>query len=381
MHLRYRRIVGAVISIVAICIFASSCEHPSASMIVTQKDYGKRWPFREYSQGRIFCRAKRMATIQLGGREYGLNGTAKDGGYPDPAGLLIIPDGPSVYRETLVEFLEIGLALCDGKNWQAPSITKAPVDKPSGYTGIHDAALRGDIAAVKGFLKKGIAADATTAKVDAIFPESEVTPLHLAQSIEIAQLLLESGAKIDSQNSNGETPLYLATQRGDAKLSEFLLSAGANPNAKTKSGATPVLAALTNDKMVANRSIETIENTMVIVRALLRKGANVNAQDNFGNFTMYEAEIYLPVEDLQYLIDHGADIDSIDPDDGYTVLHSAVADERVDVVKVLLDHGANQNVHDNEGETPVDIARRNHRDMPNNKKLSSIVEMFDDAAN
>jgi ankyrin repeat protein len=44
-------------------------------------------------------------------------------------------------------------------------------------------------------------------------------------------------------------------------------------------------------------------------------------------------------------------------DKGQTPLHNAVMRKRVDAVKVLLQHGADPTIQDNEGKTPIDHAR------------------------
>jgi FOG: Ankyrin repeat len=43
---------------------------------------------------------------------------------------------------------------------------------------------------------------------------------------------------------------------------------------------------------------------------------------------------------------------------GYTPLHFAVEGCRVDVVRVLLDHGADPTIRDKKGRTPLEIGRK-----------------------
>lgn len=69
------------------------------------------------------------------------------------------------------------------------------------------------------------------------------TPLHLAvagRRLEIAKLLVESGAEVDARRGGGGTPLHSAAQNGDARLVRFLLDHGADPLAENDEGRSPL---------------------------------------------------------------------------------------------------------------------------------------------
>jgi ankyrin repeat protein len=55
---------------------------------------------------------------------------------------------------------------------------------------------------------------------------------------EIAKILLDNGAEVDSRADDGRTPLMLAAGKGDNDFVSFLLKAGADPTLTDKSGAT-----------------------------------------------------------------------------------------------------------------------------------------------
>jgi len=66
------------------------------------------------------------------------------------------------------------------------------------------------------------------------------TPLHLASAgndCEMASLLIERGARVDSRGNAGETPLHLADHIDMARL---LISKGSDPNPKDRNGMTPL---------------------------------------------------------------------------------------------------------------------------------------------
>jgi len=102
--------------------------------------------------------------------------------------------------------------------------------------------------------------------------ENPTSPLHAASlhgSIEIARILVDNGARINVQNMNGETPLFIAASRGYTDYVRFLLEKGAFVNCKEKQmGRTELHAA------VAKGYSE-------IVDMLLAAGANVALTDNF----------------------------------------------------------------------------------------------------
>jgi ankyrin repeat protein len=55
---------------------------------------------------------------------------------------------------------------------------------------------------------------------------------------EIAKILIDNGAEVDSRADDGRTPLMLAAAKGDTDFVSFLLKAGADPTLTDKSGAT-----------------------------------------------------------------------------------------------------------------------------------------------
>jgi len=62
------------------------------------------------------------------------------------------------------------------------------------------------------------------------------------------------------------------------------------------------------------------------------------------------------VELAEAFLDAGAELDGIDPD-GATPLHRAVVNGFVDVAVFLIQKGADIDIENDEGKTPIDIAR------------------------
>lgn len=83
---------------------------------------------------------------------------------------------------------------------------------------------------------------------------------------------------------------------------------------------------------------------------------SVNQSGIFGNKPIHIACIRGRVDEVNVLINGGADINS--PGEcGYTPLHEAVEQNFFKVVKLLLQSGANPVIQNDFGDTPLDIAR------------------------
>lgn len=147
------------------------------------------------------------------------------------------------------------------------------------------------------------------------------------------------------------------------------------PEKKNEKGETPIIPACAkgNVKLVLN---------------LLNQGHSVNAGDALGWTALHEASNYGYVDIVNVLLDHGADINNRGGPccEGITPLHDAAACGNLEVIDCLLDRGANPLVRTNNGETPLDslIACRNRVILEEKKELDpdrlahfwSIVDRF-----
>src|SRR5881394_2762183 len=156
-----------------------------------------------------------------------------------------------------------------------------------------DATKRGDVAAVKAALKGG--ADANAAQGDGL------TALHLAAqegNLEITKLLLGAKANVEAKTKIGDyTPLHLAASGAHLTVVQALLAAGASPAAvTTTTGVTPL-------HLAAKALIGEL-----VVRALLEKGAPVNAREaSSGQTALMFAAAYGRTASVKELLAHSAD--------------------------------------------------------------------------
>lgn len=132
------------------------------------------------------------------------------------------------------------------------------------------------------------------------------------------------------------------------------------PEKKNEKGETPIIPACA-------------KGNVKLVLSLLQQGHSVNAGDTLGWTALHEASNYGYVDIVNVLLDHGADINNRGGPccEGITPLHDAAACGHLEVIDCLLDRGANPLVRTNNGETPLDslIACRNRVILEEKKEL------------
>lgn len=74
----------------------------------------------------------------------------------------------------------------------------------------------------------------------------ELTPMHLASSAAVVDLLSQHGAALEASDSNGHTPLHHAAALGKVEVAEALLARRAHVDALTHAAETPLHLAVGN---------------------------------------------------------------------------------------------------------------------------------------
>src|SRR5688572_4464750 len=170
---------------------------------------------------------------------------------------------------------------------------------------------------------------------------NDLPPVQNTTGLEIARMLLERGAKPDyalklyppARNiafdrandypvmTTGSTPLQRAAYGGDVEMMKLLLENGANMALANVNGVSPMIA-LTNPGGTRNRNKS--ETTVI--------------------------------QGLTLLMAAGADINQKSGVNGATSLHTTARLNWLEVVKFLVDNGANLDAKDNNGLIPLDYA-------------------------
>jgi ankyrin repeat protein len=231
--------------------------------------------------------------------------------------------GASAFAGTLVDAVREG----DTANVRASLAKHANVNAPDadGTTPIHAAVEAGDLETVKLLLRAGANANAES--------RNGVTPLSMAVTAanpEIAKALLNSGANAKYVLLSGETILMAAARAGNSEIVAQLLAHGADPNAAAPAfGETALMMAASGNRPAA-------------VQALLAAGAKVDTRS----------------EDLTYSKDRfGLEgVLTILPHGSWTALMYAARDGAKDAADALCKAGANVNLADPDGATPLELA-------------------------
>jgi ankyrin repeat protein len=174
------------------------------------------------------------------------------------------------------------------------------------------------------------------------------TPLHLAQSKEMAELLLSKGADIHAKDDEfGMTPLFNAPK----EIFKFLISKGADVNARSKKGLTVLAWSAYGEDLDR-------------IKLLISKGADVNSADDYLKTPLHIASNWNKIEIAKLLISKGAKVNARDRS-GWTPLHWASFEGGSEIVELLIAKGAKKNAKTTEpwslfpaGSTPLDIAEK-----------------------
>jgi ankyrin repeat protein len=175
--------------------------------------------------------------------------------------------------------------------------------------------------------------------------------------VKLGKLLIDHNADIEQKTEASGyqlAPLHLAAINGHGDLVQLLLSRGANVDREDGQGATPLWRAAGS----------TVENRDAI-RGLLRAGAQVNklnaniaAKDpssNLGTSILAAAVISHNIDTAELLLQNGADPNIVDIQ-GKTPLMYAVANDNLDGVLLLLQYKADPNMQGNIGRSPIEMA-------------------------
>lgn len=142
--------------------------------------------------------------------------------------------------------------------------------------------------------------------------------------------------------------LKRAVQDGDIGALKALLATKFDPSARDK-----------YDRTLLMISIATIDPNIEIIRLLIQKGSDVNAQDDLGVTPLILASIFNHQEVVDMLLNSGAKTEARDIY-GHTALMKAAMFCDPEVLQILISRGAKVNAKDLSGATPLMLSRESN---------------------
>jgi len=228
--------------------------------------------------------------------------------------------------------------------------------QPDGTTALHWAAHWNDIESVNLLLKAG--ANAKTVNRYGATPLSEAV---MAGSVPVVQALLSAGADAKTlTTADGETVLMTASRGGNAEIVKILLDRGADVNAQENYRRQTALmwaAAERHPAVVkllldhgADWKIRSMERDTRPPRLSADSSVTPMARGGFPAI-LYSAREG-DIESAQIMLDKGVDINYGDVDNT-TALTVSIMNKQYTFAKFLIDHGADPNIADGSGRTPL----------------------------
>ena len=234
-------------------------------------------------------------------------------------------------------------------------------------------------------------------EIGALLRPNDVDILHapaIRGAARVAKYLLEHGANPNGEDGDGNTPIILATRFGHPEVVSVLVAGGAKPLDSVTQAQIRMIAAAERGDMVAvrkeltqganvNRKGPTGETALVeavkggifrggnviVVRELLNLGANPHLGGRFlfigeslplhaavfsneKNFDRYDGPAVVDA-----LLKAGADVSSVTFHRKQTPLHVAANLQNTKAAILLLKAGAKVTPRDEDGKTPLDLAK------------------------
>lgn len=141
--------------------------------------------------------------------------------------------------------------------------------------------------------------------------------------------LVTKGADVNAPQSDGMTALHWAAQRGDSTMTALLLRVKAGLNGTTRIGGYQPL------------HVASEAGSATVVKQLLAAGANARALTADGVTPLHLAAMAGVPASLTALLKAGADVNAVEPGWNQSPLMLAAGKGRTEAVRVLLKAGAN----------------------------------------
>jgi uncharacterized protein len=289
---------------------------------------------------------------------------------------------PAIYSFRVFKYLNFFQAILF-----AHSILAQSVPTPTRNSGNHEALFQliryGRTDELNNMLAGGADANDTLQGYSALMAAA------LNGSVDQMKILIDHGAKVNYQDQNGISALWLAIP--DLDKTTLLLDHGADPQLRSKEGYTVLvkLAAIPGTIKIFHLLMErgadlrksAPDNYLIynaassgdtsVLGLLIRAGLKVNDTVSYGDRPINNAIYFRSFETLKMLVDSGADLNTrpsptifLQQLHGFTpLMYAALANDRRSFY-YLLEHGADPKLRSKSGYTALMLLQQSETDDP-----------------
>jgi ankyrin repeat protein len=193
--------------------------------------------------------------------------------------------------------------------------------------------------------------------------------------------LIEKGANMNLGNFHGDTPLSLSVKQGNLSLMNLLIEKGADIQHVNELGSTLLME-------MCRGSISNRKDQNKMISIFIQSGIQINAKNIYGNSALSYALNTKNNHLIKTLLKLGGDV-NISDSNGNTLIHKTVLlalFERLknkdldEIMDILLGYGANPNLKNNDGYTPLHLATKPAKDKDEKASVQIIQKLLDYSA-
>ena len=405
--MRAGRVVAALIVASCVACTASPTPPPSTPAPAQSIDHASATAEEALRQAaRAGNTARALELIKAG-----VDVNAKDGGRESAYLLAASERAPDILEATLAAGAGIndkdswnGTALIRaaerGEPWIVGRLLRAGIDRDHvnriGYQAIHESIWLGrDTDAYADTVRVLVAGGV---QLDRPSVNEGLTPLAMADQLGFASAAATLRRAADAARlttSNADVALVAAIEQADADAASLALRAGASLEHRDAQGRTPLLQAVTRDRVAVIRllvclgadtnavddRLDTpwlatgVTGSVAALEALLPGKPDLRIRNRFGGVSVIPASERGHVEYVRRVVQTGIDVNHVN-NLGWTALLEAVilgddAERYQQVVRILLEAGADPKLGDADGVRPLQHAR--------NRGLTEVARILESA--